>query len=464
MKLPILKGVYTNNASDVRTAYPHNIEVIAMETGVDTSYLRQTKGIEYLTEAPGPDRGGINWNEICYRVSGSKLISVSQAGLITILGDVEDNGLPVSLDYSFTLLCIVSNKKVFYFDGSVITQLTDPDLGQIIDVVFMSSFFLFTDGNSLITTDINDPYSISPFNYGSSEADPDPVVALKKIRNEAYAVNRYTCELFDVIGGEFFPLQRIEGAQLQKGAVGTKACTVFSDVLAFVGSGRNEAVSVYMGINSETVPVSTREIDQIIQSHTTNDLTLCIVENRFSEGQQLLYIHLPRITLLYDAAASKMMQTPVWTILSSGENYRARFFTRCYDLWLLGDTITNNIGFLIEDSSKQWGLNIQWEFSTVILYNDGMGVIVHQLELAGLYGRVDSADTDPVISASYSLDGESWSYEQFIRAGKVGARNKRLVWLRQGQFRNFRIYRFRGDSKSLVTVLRLEAKLEPLSA
>jgi hypothetical protein len=44
---------------------------------------------------------------------------------------------------------------------------------------------------------LNDPTAVDPLKYGSSEADPDPILAIRKIRNEVYALNRHTVEVFD---------------------------------------------------------------------------------------------------------------------------------------------------------------------------------------------------------------------------------------------------------------------------
>jgi len=55
--------------------------------------------------------------------------------------------------------------------------------------------------------------------------------------------------VFTNVGGSFFPFERVEGAQIQKGCAGTHLACVFVDVLAFVGGGRNEALAVYIGAN-----------------------------------------------------------------------------------------------------------------------------------------------------------------------------------------------------------------------
>ncbi len=101
----------------------------------------------------------------------------------------------------------------------------------------MDGYFLSTDGEFLIVTELNDPTQVNPLKYGSSEADPDPVNAVLKLRNEVYAINRNTIEVFDNAGGDLFPFQRIEGAQIQKGAIGTFALASLSIPLLSLVAG-----------------------------------------------------------------------------------------------------------------------------------------------------------------------------------------------------------------------------------
>jgi len=80
----------------------------------------------------------------------------------------------------------------------------------------------------------------------SSEADPDPINGLLKLRNEAYALNRYTIEVFTAISnpGTLFPFERVEGAQIQKGSIGTHTAAVFMERIVFMGGGRNESPAI----------------------------------------------------------------------------------------------------------------------------------------------------------------------------------------------------------------------------
>jgi hypothetical protein len=47
---------------------------------------------------------------------GSKLVTVSSTGAVTVLGDVGNDGEQVTLDYSFDLLGIASNGNLFFWD------------------------------------------------------------------------------------------------------------------------------------------------------------------------------------------------------------------------------------------------------------------------------------------------------------------------------------------------------------
>jgi hypothetical protein len=57
----------------------------------------------------------------------------------------------------------------------------------------------------------------------------------------------------------------------------------------------------------------------------------------------------------------------------------------------------------------------------------------------------------------------NWSQPRWINAGQVGNRAKRLVWLQQGNMRNWRAQRFRGTSDAFLSFARLEARIEALN-
>lgn len=461
-QIPILAGVFANTSPEFRTSYPVNYYAVPKDTGISEGFLRPASGVVQFTGGPGLDRGGIEWNAVMYRVMGSKLVQVSPLGSVTILGDVGDDGDGVTLDYSFDRLGIRSNGNLFYWNGTTLTQVTDPDLGVVNDLVWVDGYWMTTDGEFLVVTELNNPMAVDPLKYGASEADPDPILALRKILNEVYALNRHTIEAFDNVGGDLFPFARIEGAQIEKGTLGRDCVCVFKESLAFIGGGRNEQVAVYVAINGSAQKISTHEIDLILMEYTEGELAVSTVEARNEGSHDFLYIHLPDRCLLYDAGASQDLGRPVWTVLQSGleerGQYRARYFTRAYNKWFCADPQVARIGYLVDDVSTHWGQKNRWEFATMVIYNEGRGAIMHQLELVAL--TAFALGENPAITTSYSLDGIAWSSDRVINLGP----RKRLVWFGQGFMRNWRVQRFRGDSDAHMSVARLEATLEALAA
>jgi hypothetical protein len=385
---------------------------------------------------------------------------------VTVIGDVGGTG-QVTFDYSFDYLAVASGGNLFLYRPSTgLQQVTDPDLGTVVDVVWVDGYFMTTDGEFLIVTELNDPFSVNPLKYGSAEADPDPIVALQKVRNEVYALNRHTIEVFDNVGGSLFPFQRVEGAQVQRGTVGTHACCVFMESIAFIGGGRNEAPSVWLISGSNAERIATREIDQLLTEFTEEELSNVLVEARVDKGYRHLFIHLPNQTLVFDAAATTAAGAPVWftlaTSLVGNSQYRAKNLVWVYNRWNVGDPASTAFGYLSDSLSSHWGVLNGWEFATIILYNESRGLLFHELELVSLTGN-SIFGTDPSIWTSYTEDGVTWSQERVCKAGMTGARGKRLSWLQQGRMRQWRAQKFRGTSDAQLAVARLEARVEPLA-
>jgi hypothetical protein len=463
-QVPILNGIYADANADFRTAYPRNLIPVPKDQGISKGYLRPADGIQANGTGPGVNRGAIRWNGKLYRVMGTKLVLVDAAGVVTELGDVGGSG-PVTMAYGFDRLAIASNGSLFYWNGATLTSVTDANLGICLDVHWFGGYFVSTDGANIVVTELTDPTTVNPLKYGSAEANPDPILAIDDLRNELLALGRYTIEAFQNIGGDLFPFQRINGALVPKGVIGTHAYCNIGSTLAFMGSGQGEAPAVYLMAPGDTQKISTREIDQILLDYTEAQLSQVVAEVRVDKNHQFIYFHLPDQCLVYDTMASAATQEPVWFTLTSSivglAAYRARGLVWAYDQWNVGDPTSSALGVLTDAVSDHYGQAIGWEFGTVIEYNEGNDAQIHELELVCLTGRV-SATTDPVIWTSYSHDGQTWSQEHATKAGRQGKRMQRVCWRGQGTIRNLRMQKFRGTSDAFLSMARLEVAFEAL--
>jgi hypothetical protein len=470
MQVPLLNGIWTDAVADFRVSYPRNRVPVPVEQGISKGYTRPAPGIRANGAGVGNGRGGANWDGRLFRASGSRLLQVAEDGTTADLGDIGNDSKPISSSYSFDRLAIASARNLYYWTGTTLTRVTDPDLGPVLDVLWIGGYFMTTDGTSLVVTDLTDPTSVNPLHYGSAEASPDPIYAVRELREEAYAIGRFTIQVFENVGGTGFPFAPIKGATVPRGAVGTHAVATFLGSFAFVGGGRSdkgpEPAAVWLMTPGDATRISTREIDTILQGYTDAELGDCVVEARMERGHQQLLVHLPNQCLVYDAAASAIVGEPVWYTFDSGldapATYRARGLVWCYGRWNVDDPTSSALGYLVDDVSTHHGSKIGWDFGTMVLYNESRGAIVHDMELVALTGRV-ALGADPVVWTSWSIDGMTWSQERAKSAGKRGDRAKRLQWRDQGRFENWRVQRFRGTSDAHVTFARLEMTVEPLN-
>lgn len=465
MQIAILSGLSTDSGPDIRPSYPRNMVPVVQESGISKGYLRPADGIASLATGPGVDRGGVTWNGDHIRVMGTSLVKVGANGELTTLGVIPGSNR-VTMDYSASLLAISSADILFYWDGASISQVVDPDLGASKSITWIDGYFVSTDGTYIVALDIADPYSVNPLKYGSAEKDPDPIYRISRVHGELCVIGRHTIEFFDTIATEGFPFQRIEGAMIPKGAAGSSAACVFDQAIAFVGGGRNEPLSIYVGINATAQRISTDEIDKVLNAIPAPLLEDIVIEATTGADQNRIYVHLPDRTMVYDQSASQAAGEPVWTTLSSSVTglapYRARNFVWQNGRWVVGDPNSSRLGYLDPATGHHWGEIVTWEFDTPIIYNDGRGAIIHELELVALTGRVELG-ADPFIETLWSLDGQVWSQPRAVRAGGRGETLRRLRWLMQGQFSHWRIQRFRGSSAAHCSFARLEATIEPLT-
>ncbi|GLT02205.1 hypothetical protein GCM10007897_36100 [Sphingobium jiangsuense] len=463
MRIPILKGVYADTVGDFVESPPVNREPVIMETGLSDGYLRMAPGITGTDQGPGADRGGINWNGVCYRVMGPKLVRLTAAGKIVELGDVGYGG-PCWFDYSFDYLAIGSGGRMYYWNGTSLIQITDPDLGQALDGIWIDGRFMTTDGEYLVVTELNNPTAIDPLKYGSAEEDPDRIVGLIKVRGEVYALNRYTIENFYNAGSTGFPFARNSGALIPFGAVGTHAKAPLLQSFAFVGSARNEALGVYIAGNGDAAKISTRFVDDELAKLTDEQAAAIECESRVDADEQRFLVHLPDKTLVYYASASAQTKSRVWAILASGvkadQPYRGRRGVFANGKLFVGDD-AGNIGYIDGTTALHFGEVAGWRIDTALLYNEAGRGIINAVELTGLSGRAP-LNSEPRTFLSYTIDGTTWSQERAISVGRAGERAVRMQWRPNVRFSQWIGLRFRGADEGRAAFARLDAAIQPL--
>ncbi len=440
--IPLISGITANEAAEFQLSHPLNLEPIIIDSKVSKGQLRHTAGTENFAIGPGPMRAAIIWNDLYYAVMGEWLVSVNAGGSVQQIGSVGGDGT-ASLDYSFDLLIIRSGTSLWYYDGTKLSRLTDTDLGPVVDSLWVDGYTGFTDGKYFGVTEIDDPFQVKPLKYASAEADPDPIVGLIKLRGEVYALGTSTIQVFQNVGGAQFPFQVVDGATIPTGCVSATAKTLFGETFAFVGSGRSDALGVHVAGSGTSSKISSRIVDDALAR--VPDPTQIVLEKRISRDELRLLVHLPTETWVFLAKATERAGEPIWYRCQSGVGapYRIRHAVFAYNRFIVGDLNSGAIGSLRDVATRHFAEPAQWQFDVGLMYNQGKGAIIDRIELVGLPGRGDDALGSDVFM-SYTRDGQTFTPERAVTAGRTGERTKRIEWRPHFRVRNYAGLRFRG--------------------
>lgn len=445
MQIAIMAGT-TVKGGEFANSYPVNLEPRALDSGVSKGQLVTTRGASSLTQGPGKDRGGIVWEGTQYRVMGSQLVSISAVGDVTLIGNVGDDGSPAGLDYGFGRLAIRSAQRLYYWDGSALSQVTDPDLGTVNDMLWIDGYYATTDGDYIVVTDLSNPASVNPLRYGSAEADPDAITGLIKYREELYALGRHTTQVFQNAGGNGFPFTVLQGATIPLGCVSATAkCMVGGDGFAFVGGARGEPLSVWYFGGGTATRLSDTTIDDDLVAETSPELIE--MECRAFPGERQVIVHLAGKSWGISLSTTEAGGRSAWFALQSGSfgPYRLRHAVLYLGRHYVGDALSNQLGAL-QDQPEHFGASTDWRFDAATLF-DPAGALVAEVELFGQFPTEPSA-----VFMSMTRDGVYWSRE--AARPLTGRRDERVIWRPNAEMRTMGAFRWRGRGR--VAIARCE--------
>lgn len=464
VQVDIFQGQVADAEVDYRDSLPVNMYHIPKMIGKAKGYLRSQWGLELFADVLGRDGGGF-WSSVFknhFRVSNGDLITVSKNGDVTNLGSIGYFG-QCTFNQTERNVAITTNSGCWLYntlDG--LRQIDDPDLGAVFDTVYLNQRLVHTDGEFIIVSNPGNDEEYDTLKYGTAEIDPDGIVGLASISNRLLAVGSDTIEWFadQPTSGDTFPYVRIEAQLIEVGASGTHAKVQMIDSngfksVYFIGGGKNDPVAFRQTGAGNAPKLSTKEIDQILQSYTNEELSTAILENRTIEANNFIFIHLPSHTLSFDIAASGEMGMLAWTIQKtdvSGDT-PSIWINGVYDprnsSFIYGDKRFERLGKLTKSLSTQYGETVESIFYTPIL--PFKRKTVSELSLETLPGR-NEPDTEPVIFISSSTNGLIYSQEYLISMGTQGDYNHNLVVRMNDYFSRPTSYKFRVANNQPVNV------------
>lgn len=461
--ISLIKGDKHGVETDYRDSLPVNMSGVLRPMFGAKGYMLQQPGLTEYGQGIGIDRGGL-WNERLanhFRISGDKLIKVNTSGSSTSLGTI--SGLKqASLPYSFNTQGIVADEKFWLWDGSTLTQVTDPNIGLPIDGVWVDGYYFLTDGEYLYHTDIASETTIDPLQYATSELSPDPTLGVGRTTdNKVIVFDRYSIEYFVNRANENFVFSRSAGRSIKAGIVGTHCKAEVNGKWYIMGGRKKEDVAIHSLGTGSYQKVSSREVDKLIGAYSEAELSDCILEARTIEDYPYLIVHLPNETLLFNeklaAAAGKEL---AWSILKSdvlGDKvWRGinGLFDPRLGQFVYGDKRSSSLAILDDTVATHYDELAEWELNTPLMYLDSASI--DELEIETIAGH--TVDEGASVFVSLTYDGVTHGTEHTEDYGEPSEYGKRFILYRLGYVANWVGIKLRGASRSRMAFSRAKIK------
>ena len=390
MLIPISQGSKVDGFSS------HTIAKFPVNTYVKDRKMRTIGGLSLFSDLKGMDRNGffINTEQNLghFRVIGDQLISFDEFGTQDYINpDFLIAGKDrAKFDATIQNLIFVAGGKYYLYnatDGvrecqyiSTRASASDPwkpdptqPLGEVLDVTYIKQTVVL-----LVLADIpnTSPPKKGVFMQQSNaqaddtfigrweidDTDPDRSVSLETETDFLILFNKKTitfwyAKLTDPSQFAFLPAEskEIEGGILQR----DHKARLLNTWAVLSITVPNQEPNIYL-LGTTLQPLGTIEIQNIIKRYSEKDLTLAMLESYQQDGIEMLLVHLPFDTLLYNASDN------LWSVLKSRNDdfesveYRAINMVRDErtNEFIVGDRYDEKLGVLDQRTGTEYGLPI----------------------------------------------------------------------------------------------------------
>ncbi len=464
--VPIAQGFYVDEsipiaAQECVNFFPH----IPSQKTISDASLIGSSGIKLATEVAGAHRGAHDMSGLAYEVNGQILYRIDytedvfgvrvytaaavSAAVISgtdkvIMSDNGDQLCIIAPDFGGQFNCWI------YTVALGLVQVSDVDFdGPVIGLTFMDGYFVFLKANSnkFFSSDLRDGSSYIATDFASAESDPDNLVATAPLNGVLYIFGSLTCEQYiDQSGTAGFPFVRATSGVIQKGCHAPLSLIEFNGSLVWIGNGDNERPAIWISSGDNPQKLSTAPVDSLINSGGIEKLRKAFVIKWAERGHSFLAFTVPDIcTLVFDS------QTGLWHQRKSVNQFdqiipwRVASLIYSYSVFLVGDSISGNIGVMDEDIYMEYDKEIHGYFTTPAIDNGGMPFSVNSLELMMQTGEVPitGQGSSPIMRVSISKDGgRTFSPEISRMIGQTGDYVIRVIWNLLGRYSRSAVFRW----------------------
>ena len=468
MSFPIVGSFSADLVTKINAERTINLYEIFDPSGKKDKYLAPWPGKKNFESfvRGGTMRAAFVFKEFVYFVVADTIYRMDSSLVITIIGDQILATLVghVGIAANEKQVIFVDNNKAVLWDTSTST-LTDPVVlpaGVIpLDVTFMDGYFILVSSgvntqNQFLISNLNDGITWAAADFALTNARPTVLSACSVLKRRLFLFGETKSEIWLDAGAADFPFRRDNNLLLEHGVLARSSITEGFDRMFYLSNDEDGVGGVMMVIGTSPQKVSSREVDETIQTFTQPEDAEGFV---FKINGQIFYqlnFTTDDRTFIYNANTDRWHEAQMIDgsrdIATAHSYFFNKHYVGSYNTNILYELSENFYSNQIEDNNieKIKRIRIARVFSTPT-YNririDRLWVDMLQgIGLSKTKGLSyfpfppfpqSAADVDPVIFLSISEDG-GISYHNFGSApiGPSGQSLVRTMWHKLGARRD----------------------------
>ena len=241
---------------------------------------------------------------------------------------------------------------------------------------------------------------------------------------------------------------------VRTGVVGRTAKCHFMGGFACLGAPKEKPISIYFVTQGRYEEIATRYIQKIIEDERGQpDFDQAFLEPVQYYEHELLLVHLPTTTLCFDGVSKQ------WSELFSNSSrtmpYQGIHHIYNGQRWTVASKTQNLTGVLDHTNTLNFGEKVSHTlYSQMIQVRNKR---LYDLDIDGVFGQ-DGENIN--IGLSYTLDGLTYSPEEWINYSVQNDRTKRVLKRRLGYVQNNIGFRLRILGNQPITVSNLRVRVE----
>ncbi|MEM1103534.1 MAG: hypothetical protein AAGH48_05465 [Pseudomonadota bacterium] len=205
-------------------------------------------------------RGGL-----LHAIAGDTLYSVSSSWATTSIGSVVSSTGEVQMTGLRDRLFALVNGNVFRWDGTTLSQVTDPDLPSSVTSVevFVQRLFVTQADDTISWSATLDGTSWEALGFATAEQAPDAAMRLFRVGSQLIVAGEKSFEFWRATGDNALPAANVTASAIEEsqGLIGPNAICKLGDKTMFVGG--NRSCYAAQGIGLTMLPANPELEDQL---------------------------------------------------------------------------------------------------------------------------------------------------------------------------------------------------------